>query len=476
VSDVIGLLAGMLLSLGAAAQAPAPMPSASPAPSPSPPALELTEATASFGEVYEGALVTHRFAFRNRGPSTVRITELRPISPRARATAHPDVIPAGGEGYVEFEQPTGGRLGLASFRIALKADDGAPERKLALTGFIQSAYDPDQPLIDLGTAAPGASGSVELFSREVARLEVREVLDAPEFLTADTAGRAGPAREGVVLRLALRPDTPLGFHAGTLRLRTNVAHQAEVPVLWRAGVYEDVVPSESPLDLGVVREGRPFVKVIRLERRSGGLLEVERVATDNAAVKAELAPCPTPSDSCRALRVSGVGPAAGTPLGGTVTVNVKGARPLSLPYSAILVGAQATVKDMGMVGPERPEKTLTLPPTRTGAPGTDPASTAAPVVGKPGERRARLTWEAHQEKDTYGYIVYRSDRREGPFLRVSPEILRVATGPEPHVYRYVDEQVEPGQTYYYYLESMGRGGTKSRLSGVMAKVIPKATP
>jgi hypothetical protein len=40
----------------------------------------------------------------------------------------------------------------------------------------------------------------------------------------------------------------------------------------------------------------------------------------------------------------------------------------------------------------------------------------------------------------------------------------------------VDEQVEPGHTYYYYLESVGRGGTKSRLSGVMAKAIAPAAP
>ena len=168
-----------------------------------------------------------------------------------------------------------------------------------------------------------------------------------------------------------------------------------------------------------------------------------------------------------------MGPPAGAPLGGTVTVVPKGSRPLSLPYSGILVGAQTTVKDLGLVEPKA-DKTLTFPPATPSPPQTGTAS--APVVGRPGERRARLTWEAKQEKDTYGYLVYRSDRREGPFRRMNPEILRVSAGPGPHVYTYVDEQVEPGHTYYYYLESMGRGGTKSRLSGVMAKVIPKAAP
>jgi hypothetical protein len=469
---VTAVWTGLLVSLAAFLQAPAP---SSPAPSPSPGAatLELTEPTASFGEAYEGALLTHRFPFRNRGTAPVRITELRPVSPRGRATAHPEVVPPGGEGYVLVEQPTGGRLGMASFRFALKADDGAPERKLALSGFIQSAYEPDQPVVDVGTTGPGASRSLDLFSREVDRLEVREVQDAPAFLSVDAQGRAGPAQEGVVLRLGLRPDAPLGFHTGTLRLRTNVERQPEVPVVWRAGVFEDVVPSESTLDLGVVREGLPFAKVVQLQRQSGGLLEVERVETGDGSVKAETVPCAKPSDSCRGLRLSGVGPPAGASLGGTLTVVPKGSRPFSLPYSAILVGAQTAVKDLGRVGTAT-EKTLTLPPATPPSPASGTAST--PVVGRPGERRARLTWEARQEKDTYGYLVYRSDRREGPFRRVNPEIVRVSAAAGPHVYTYLDEQVEPGHTYYYYLESMGRGGTKSRLSGVMAKVIPKAAP
>jgi hypothetical protein len=474
VSALSGLLAGLLMSPGLVLQAPAP--SASPSPAPAPPGLELPEATATFGEVYAGAVVTHRFPFRNRGPKAVRITELRPLSARTRAAAHPQVVPPGGEGYVEVEQPTDGRLGLAGFRVALRADDGGPERKLALTGFVQSAYEPEQPALDLATVAPGGSGSLELFSREVDRLEVKEILDAPAFVAVDSSGRAGAAQEGVVLRLALRPDAPLGFHSGVLRVRTNVARQPEVAVAWRVGAYEDVVPSESPVDLGLVRAGQRFEKVIRLERRSGGPLEVERVDTGSPAVSTEVLPCPTPSDSCRALKLRGVGPALGAPLGGILNLVVKGSRPLSLPYAGILVGADTTVKDLGNLEPPKPAKASALPPVKSiSSPGAA-ADAPAPVVGRPGEHRARLTWQAQQEKDAYGYLVYRSTTREGPFVRLNREIVRVSTGPEPHVYTYVDEQVQPGHTYYYYLETLERGGIKTRLSGVMAKVIPKTAP
>jgi hypothetical protein len=429
------------------------------------------EPAASFGEAYQGALLTHRFALRNRGSRPVRIAEVRAVSPRGRAAAHPEVVPAGGEGYVEVQQPTEGRLGLASFRFVLRADDG-PELALALTGFVQSAYEPDQPALDLGGTAPGGSAGLELFSREVDRLEVRSVEAAPPFVSVDTQGRAGPAGEGLVVRLGVARDAPLGFHTGTVRLRTNVPAQPDVPLVWRANVYEDVVPSESPLDLGVVREGQRFAKLVRLERRSGAPLEVERVEAAGADVKVDVEPCPEPKASCRALRLTGVGPAAGAGLGGALTVAVKDSRPLTLPFSGVRMGPYTTVKDQGAL-PASPEKAAAGPQaTPPSAPA--PPAVAAPVVGRPGERWARLTWEVRQEQDAYGYLVYRADRREGPYRRINRDILRVSSGPEPHVYSYTDDQVAPGHTYYYYLESIGRAGSKSRLSGVMTKVIPEA--
>ena len=469
-SFAVGLWAGILACLPPGGLPPASVsPSPSPSASPAPP-LEIGEPAASFGEVHEGAVLRHRFALRNRGLRPVRITEVRAVSPRARATALPQILAPGAEGSVEVEQPTEGRLGMASFRFALQADDG-PERKLALIGFIQSAYDPDQPALDLGTVAPGASAALELFSREVDRLEVRGVAEAPTFLSVDTAGRAGSAKEGVVVRLTVSRDAPLGFHAGTVRLRTNVEPQPEVPLVWRVNVYEDVLPSESPLDLGVVREGQRFAKLVRLESRSGAALDVERVDAAGADVKAEVEPCPQPAPSCRAVRLTGVGPAAGQELGGTLTITLKGARPLALPFSGIRVGPYTTVKDLGALSgsPKKPSAAESPSPS----PATAPAP-AAPVVGRPGDLWARLTWEVRQEQETYGYLVYRSDRREGPFRRVNHDILRVSPGEESHVYSYVDETVAPGRTYYYYLESIGRGGTKSRLSGVMTKVIPEA--
>ena len=42
--------------------------------------------------------------------------------------------------------------------------------------------------------------------------------------------------------------------------------------------------------------------------------------------------------------------------------------------------------------------------------------------------RVTLTWKVKGGQDVYGCLVYRAGRREGPFLRVSPRILRLPPG------------------------------------------------
>jgi hypothetical protein len=58
---------------------------------------------------------------------------------------------------------------------------------------------------------------------------------------------------------------------------------------------------------------------------------------------------------------------------------------------------------------------------------------------------------------------------------VNAQVIPVATeGPSPHRYVYEDVDVEAGRSYFYYLESVSKGGAKTRLSAVVTKVIPPA--
>jgi len=84
-----------------------------------------------------------------------------------------------------------------------------------------------------------------------------------------------------------------------------------------------------------------------------------------------------------------------------------------------------------------------------------------------------LRWTASEEDGVYGYLVYRADRREGPFRRVNQEIIHVARDQSEGAgtYRFVDTTVAAGRTYFYYLDAVSMGGLKQRLSGVISKEV-----
>ena len=86
---------------------------------------------------------------------------------------------------------------------------------------------------------------------------------------------------------------------------------------------------------------------------------------------------------------------------------------------------------------------------------------------------ATLNWQARQEGQIYGYLIYRSEKREGPFRRINRTIVpaNAADADTVESYRFVDRDVEPGKTYYYYLDTLGGDGKKKRFSGVMSKTV-----
>lgn len=87
----------------------------------------------------------------------------------------------------------------------------------------------------------------------------------------------------------------------------------------------------------------------------------------------------------------------------------------------------------------------------------------------------RISWKVLEGKGIFGYIIYRSDQRQGPFLRASAKIIRNndpgAAKDEPTEYEYVDDAVESGRTYYYFIDVVDVSGRKQRLSGVQKRTV-----
>ena len=88
-----------------------------------------------------------------------------------------------------------------------------------------------------------------------------------------------------------------------------------------------------------------------------------------------------------------------------------------------------------------------------------------------------LRWRATREDGVFGYIAYRAEQRQGPFVRLNDEIvLARADGAPVHDYELVDTEVEAGRTYHYYLDTVSTTGRKSRFSGVVSRTADAALP
>lgn len=67
-----------------------------------------------------------------------------------------------------------------------------------------------------------------------------------------------------------------------------------------------------------------------------------------------------------------------------------------------------------------------------------------------------LSWETASEVDNLGFNIYKADDPEGEKVRVNPAMIlsKAMGGTSGAFYEYLDEDVETGITYYYWLEAV----------------------
>ena len=91
---------------------------------------------------------------------------------------------------------------------------------------------------------------------------------------------------------------------------------------------------------------------------------------------------------------------------------------------------------------------------------------SAPTLSPPGVSPGRIAlfWPANPEPDIAGYLLYRSTDPKGPWTKLTPTLYTKTT--------FTDENVEPGKTYYYYLEAVDTSGNVSPKSEIVAETVP----
>jgi len=83
-----------------------------------------------------------------------------------------------------------------------------------------------------------------------------------------------------------------------------------------------------------------------------------------------------------------------------------------------------------------------------------------------------LRWKTASEVDNFGFDVYRGPSEEGLFTRLNSDTIQGAgTTDEPQHYSYVDDTIEAGVEYWYYVESLSMTGAREQFTPIFkAKV------
>lgn len=444
------------------------------------PALRITPQHARFADSYQFGTVRQSYEVTNTGATPVTIKRIEPRSRAGKAVESPAQLAPGASGKVVIELPLDAALGEAAFRFALFSDEKDVERyRFTLSGFVQNAFEPETPALDLGTIARGNAVSRELSleTREAATWSFGEVTEKPEH--------TGVTVDGHSIRVGLLPTAPPGWVRGRIVVSTSLPQQPQVAVAVTGFVMGELLLDAKAVNLGSPEVGQEARQSFRVQGRDALRLKGRISARAETPWTARVHECTPAKDDCVMVDISGK-PAAAGPIGGTVLVELAGGKDPALPvhfYGVALhpgqplkqVDAAAAQSDEA----EPPSLQSVLAAASRGNTAPAAANTPPPAAAPAQVRRsasgsgpARLQWSAANDRRLYGYIVYRAEDRAGPYRRISPQPITVVRDQENvHKYAFDDSDVRAGTTYYYYVDSIDLRGKRERFMPVVEKTV-----
>lgn len=328
-----------------------------------------------------------------------------------------------------------------------------------------SVLDEPTPKVDLGAVNNNAAAPVKtvtLTSREVSDFRITRIVETPDFATAKIL----PG--GHTVSIAGKTDASWGRHEGFVKVALDSSMQPQAWIDVRADVHGDVVPSANPVEMGMFRTTKlPFM--VQLKSRDGTPVKLGTISLEGFKATVTQVPCVGGAVGCAQINVL---LDSGQPTG-----QVRGKLLVELPDS----GRQLPIDIGGMYLPEsvkvhnlndemeKNSKASAEPPPLDLKSALQKSTEAAPPpAADPPGHGPLLKWQVSNENNIYGYLIYRGDGENGPFLRVNKDIVRVGDNKGDGVtstYAWRDDSASAGKTYWYYIGMLNRDGTKQQLSG-----------
>jgi hypothetical protein len=252
--------------------------------------LTCPQSQVDLGEVKSGKPLAHCFAFVNRGPDAIEITEIRPscgcLKPRCDKAAYRP----GESGALLFEvntltQPAGPH----AWRVLIRYRSGSREGELPL---VLSARVVNEVLVQPAALTiyteAGAHHSLTLTDARPLPLAITEVRTTSPHLRArpETPVKDAAGRLVQTVRLEVLTDYSEGKHEEEVTLRTNDSEYPDlrVPVTVVKRPRQRVSAVPSSLNLSAPAVGAIPTRLVLVRANGDELVELERAEADDPAV------------------------------------------------------------------------------------------------------------------------------------------------------------------------------------------------
>lgn len=100
--------------------------------------------------------------------------------------------------------------------------------------------------------------------------------------------------------------------------------------------------------------------------------------------------------------------------------------------------------------------------------GGEDGQKATEAEAKEEAPKNKLKWTTASEVENFGFDIFRGESEEGPFeKRTETPLPGAGTTDEPQSYLWEDYDIEMGQDYFYYIESISMAGVRERFSPII---------
>jgi hypothetical protein len=331
--------------------------------------------------------------------------------------------------------------------------------------FALSVLDDPRPKADLGTVNTNATlpvKTVTLSSREVPNFRITRIIESPDFATAKIES------DGRTVSISGKSDASWGLHDGYVKVALDSSVQPQAWIEVKADVHGEVIPSSNPVEMGIFHNTQlPFV--VQLKSRDGKPVTLGKIELDGFHGQVTKEPCVGAAKGCAQISVNVANDQKGGVLRGKLLVEVpEWHRELTVNIGGLYMPDSVKVHSLEEVMQKNSKASAEPPPVDLkSALRKSTEAAPSPAVDPPGHGPL-LKWQVSNENNIYGYLIYRGDVENGPFLRVNKGIVRVEAGKGDGVtsaYAWRDDSATSGKTYWYYIGMLYRDGTKQQLSG-----------